>query len=57
MYDNKMNTSGEISLYSLPRIFYLYLAQNKLPCFKGAIRQVKAQTKEYLLLDSLIFRI
>ena len=34
---------------------YLYLAQNKLPSYKTAIRQVEAMAEKYLLLDPLPF--
>ena len=30
---------------------YLYLAQNKMPCFKVAIRKVEALVEKYILLD------
>ena len=36
---------------------YLYLAQNKLPSSKVAVRQVETQVERYLLLDSLLSRI
>ena len=36
---------------------YLYLAQNKLPSFKAAIRNVEALAEKYILLDSLLFKI
>ena len=36
---------------------YLYLAQNKLPSSKSAIRKVDALAKKYILLDSLLFKI
>ena len=35
----------------------LYLAQNKLPSSKVAVRQVEMAAERYLLLDSLLFRI
>ena len=37
--------------------FYLYLAQNKLPTSKAAIRKVEILTEWYILLDSLLFKI
>ena len=36
---------------------YLYLAQNKLPSAKSAIRRVEALAEKYILLDSLLFKI
>ena len=36
---------------------YLYLAQNKLPSTKSAIRKVEALAEKYILLDSLLFKI
>ena len=36
---------------------YLYLAQNKLPSNKTAIKKVKALAEKYILLDSLLFKI
>ena len=36
---------------------YLYLAQNKLPSSKAAIRKVETLVERYILLDSLLFKI
>ena len=36
---------------------FLYLSQNKLPSSKAAIRKVEASSKQYILLDSLLFKI
>ena len=36
---------------------YLYLAQNKLPSTKSAIRKTVALAEKYILLDSLLFKI
>ena len=36
---------------------YLYLAQNKLPSSKAAIRKVETLAERYILLDSLLFKI
>ena len=36
---------------------YLYLAQNKLPSNKIAIKKVKALAEKYILLDSLLFKV
>ena len=36
---------------------YLYLAQNKLPTSKAAIRKVETLGEKYILLDSLLFKI
>ena len=36
---------------------YLYLAQNKLPTLKTAIRKVEMLAERYILLDSLLFKI
>ena len=36
---------------------YLYVAQNKLPSTKSAIRKIEALVEKYILLDSLIFKI
>ena len=36
---------------------YLYLAQNKLPRSKTAIKKVKALAEKYILLDLLLFKI
>ena len=39
------------------RDIYLYLAQNKLPSSKVAIKKVEALAEKYVLLDSLLFKI
>ena len=36
---------------------YSYLAQNKLPCSKIAIKKVEALVEKYVLLDLLLFKI
>ena len=36
---------------------YLYLAQNKLPNTKSAIRKVEKLVERYILLDSLLFKL
>ena len=36
---------------------YLYLAQNKLPSSKSAIRKVETLAELYILLDSLLFKV
>ena len=36
---------------------YLYLAQNKLPSTKSAIKKVEALAEKYILFDSLLFKI
>ena len=36
---------------------YIYLSQNKLQSSKAAIRKAEALTKQYILLDSLLFKI
>ena len=36
---------------------YLYLAQNKLPTSKAAVRKVETLAEWYILLDSLLFKI
>ena len=36
---------------------YLYLAQNKLPSTKSALRKAEALAEKYILLDSLLFKI
>ena len=36
---------------------YLYLAQNRLPSSKAAIRKVEMLAKKYILLDSLLFKV
>ena len=36
---------------------YLYLAQNKLPSNKLAIKKIEALVEKYILLDSLLFKI
>ena len=36
---------------------YLYLAQNKLPTSKAAIRKVETLAEQHILLDSLLFKI
>ena len=36
---------------------YLYLAQNKLPSSKAAIKKVEVLAEKYILLDSLLFKI
>ena len=35
---------------------YLYLAQNKLPSNKSAIKKIKVLAEKYILLDSLLFK-
>ena len=44
-----------ISLYF--KDLYLYLAQNKLPNTKSAIRRVETLEERYKLLDSLLFKL
>ena len=39
------------------RDVYLYLAQNRLPSSKAAIRKVEMLAKKYILLDSLLFKV
>ena len=39
------------------RDIYLYLAQNKLPSNKMAIKKIEALAEKYILLDSLLFKI
>ena len=34
---------------------YLYLAQNRLPSKKSAMRKVEIHVEKYILLDSLLF--
>ena len=36
---------------------YLYLAQNRLPSSKPAIRKVETLEEKYILLDSLLFKV
>ena len=36
---------------------YFYLAQNKLPSSKAAIKKVEVLVEKYVLLDSLLFKI
>ena len=36
---------------------YLYLAQNRLPSSKAAIKMVEVLVEKYILLDSIIFKI
>ena len=36
---------------------YLYLAQNKLPYSKAAIKSVETLAEKYILLDSLLFKV
>ena len=36
---------------------YLYLAQNRLPSSKAAIRKVEMLAQKYILLDSLLFKV
>ena len=36
---------------------YLYLAQNKLPSSKAAVRKIEVLAEKYILLDSLLFKI
>ena len=36
---------------------YLYLAQNKLPSTKTAIHRLEMLTENYILLDSLLFKL
>ena len=35
----------------------MYLAQNRLPSSKAAIRKVETQAEKYILLDSLLFKV
>ena len=39
------------------KYIYLYLAQNKLPSSKAALRKIEALAEKYILLDSLLFKI
>ena len=39
------------------RDIYIYLAENKLPSSKVAIRKIEALAEKYILLDSLLFKI
>ena len=36
---------------------YLYLAQNRLPAKKAAIKRVEVLAEKYILLDSLLFKL
>ena len=36
---------------------YIYLAQNRLPCKKAAIKRVEILAERYILLDSLLFKL
>ena len=36
---------------------YLYLAKNRLPSSKAAIRKVEMLAKKYILLDSLLLKV
>ena len=36
---------------------YLYLSQNKLPSFKGAMCKIEILSERYILLDSLLFKL
>ena len=36
---------------------YIYLAQNRLPCKKAAIKRVEILVERYILLDSLLFKL
>ena len=36
---------------------FLYLAQNKLPSTKSAVKKIEALAEKYILLDSLLFKI
>ena len=36
---------------------YLYLAQNRLPSYKAAIRKVEMLAEKYILLDLLLFKV
>ena len=36
---------------------YLYLAQNKLPTSKTAIRKIETLAERYILLNSLLFKV
>ena len=48
--------AGHISSLHFKDI-YLYLAQNKLPTSKAAIRKVETLAGRYILLDALLFKI
>ena len=39
------------------RDIYLYLLQNKMPLGKGAIRRIESNSRNYILLDGLLFKI
>ena len=39
------------------RDIYLYLLQNKIPLGKGAIRRIESNSRNYILLDGLLFKI
>ena len=44
-------------VHSYFKDIYLYLAQNKLPSTKLAIRMIEALAEKYILLASLLFKI
>ena len=52
----KENQAGYL-IISYFKDIYLYLAQNKLPSSKSAIRKVEALAEKYILLDSSLFKI
>ena len=39
------------------RDIYLFLLQNKMPLGKGAIRRIESNSRNYILLDGLLFKI
>ena len=51
----EMQTGYLIIPYS--KDLYLYLAQNKLPSTKSAIKKVATLVEKYILLDSLLFKL
>ena len=54
--ESKADTSPKIDRYLVSSYFkdiYLYLAQNKLPSNKSAIRKIETLAEKYILLDSL----
>ena len=54
-YNKKIQAGYLISSYF--KDIYLYLAQNKLPSSKAAVRKVEALIEKYILIDSLLFKI
>ena len=51
------NTQARYLVSSYFKDIYLYLAQNKFPSNKSAIKKIEALAEKYILLDPLLFKV